>query len=137
MMAICLGTAWGCGLTVCLSQMDGLVPARSGADDGKPRTGQFREGLGVTTGLDRQILVLANLVCRGLPSREGGVDGTAAGEVPCIGRRGIEDGTFPVETVSGADFDFVESIKSVASNLVKKVQRLIRPEKKIHKEVIY
>jgi ribonuclease G len=30
----------------------------------------------------------------------------------------------------------VESIKSVASNLVKKVQRLIRPEKKIHKEVI-
>jgi ribonuclease G len=30
----------------------------------------------------------------------------------------------------------VESIKSVATNLVKKVQRLIRPEKKIHKEVI-
>ena len=30
----------------------------------------------------------------------------------------------------------VESIKSAASNLVKKVQRLIRPEKKIHKEVI-
>ncbi len=30
----------------------------------------------------------------------------------------------------------VESIKSAATNLVKKVQRLIRPEKKIHKEVI-
>jgi len=30
----------------------------------------------------------------------------------------------------------VESIKSAAANLVKKVQRLIRPEKKIHKEVI-
>ncbi len=30
----------------------------------------------------------------------------------------------------------VESIKSVATNFVKKVQRLIRPEKKIHKEVI-
>ncbi len=30
----------------------------------------------------------------------------------------------------------VEAIKVVATNLVKKVQRLIRPEKKIHKEVI-
>jgi ribonuclease G len=30
----------------------------------------------------------------------------------------------------------IETIKSAASNLVKKVQRLIRPEKKIHKEVI-
>jgi len=30
----------------------------------------------------------------------------------------------------------VETIKSAATNLVKKVQRLIRPEKKIHKEVI-
>jgi ribonuclease G len=30
----------------------------------------------------------------------------------------------------------VESIKSVATNLVKKVQKLIRPEKKVHKEVI-
>ena len=30
----------------------------------------------------------------------------------------------------------VESIKTAATNLVKKVQRLIRPEKKIHKEVV-
>ena len=30
----------------------------------------------------------------------------------------------------------IETIKSAAANLVKKVQRLIRPEKKIHKEVI-
>ena len=30
----------------------------------------------------------------------------------------------------------LDSIKNVATNLVKKVQRLIRPEKKIHKEVI-
>src|ERR1035437_1972672 len=30
----------------------------------------------------------------------------------------------------------IETFKSAASNLVKKVQRLIRPEKKIHKEVI-
>jgi ribonuclease G len=30
----------------------------------------------------------------------------------------------------------IETIKSAATNLVKKVQRLIRPEKKIHKEVI-
>ena len=31
---------------------------------------------------------------------------------------------------------FIETIKSAASNLVKRVQRLIRPEKKTHKEVI-
>jgi ribonuclease G len=31
---------------------------------------------------------------------------------------------------------FIETIKDAASSLVKKVQRLIRPEKKIHKEVI-
>ena len=31
---------------------------------------------------------------------------------------------------------FIEAIKDAASNIVKKVQRLIRPEKKIHKEVI-
>ena len=31
---------------------------------------------------------------------------------------------------------FIETIRDVASNLVKKVQRLIRPEKKIHKEVV-
>ena len=31
---------------------------------------------------------------------------------------------------------FIETIKDAAANLVKKVQRLIRPEKKIHKEVI-
>ena len=31
---------------------------------------------------------------------------------------------------------FIEAIKDAASNIVKKVQRLIRPEKKVHKEVI-
>jgi ribonuclease G len=31
---------------------------------------------------------------------------------------------------------FIETIKDAASNLVRKVQKLIRPEKKIHKEVI-
>ncbi len=31
---------------------------------------------------------------------------------------------------------FIETIKAVASNLVKRVQRMIRPEKKTHKEVI-
>jgi ribonuclease G len=31
---------------------------------------------------------------------------------------------------------FIETIKDAATNLVKKVQKLIRPEKKIHKEVI-
>ncbi|HEX9047256.1 MAG TPA: Rne/Rng family ribonuclease [Verrucomicrobiae bacterium] len=31
---------------------------------------------------------------------------------------------------------FIETIKDAAANIVKKVQRLIRPEKKVHKEVI-
>ena len=31
---------------------------------------------------------------------------------------------------------FIETIKDAASNIVKKVQRLIRPEKRVHKEVI-
>jgi len=41
----------------------------------------------------------------------------------------------PVKMVE-APMGLIETIKSAASTLVKKVQRLIRPEKKIHKEVI-
>jgi ribonuclease G len=38
--------------------------------------------------------------------------------------------------IAEAPMGLIETIKSAASTLVKKVQRLIRPEKKIHKEVI-
>jgi len=41
----------------------------------------------------------------------------------------------PVKLVEPAK-GFIETIKDAAANIVKKVQRLIRPEKKIHKEVI-
>ena len=46
-----------------------------------------------------------------------------------------EDKFEPVKIVEPPK-GFIEAIKDAASNIVKKVQRLIRPEKKIHKEVI-
>src|SRR5450432_4051092 len=42
----------------------------------------------------------------------------------------------PVELKEQPPKGIVETIKAAATNLVKKVQKLIRPEKKIHKEVI-
>ncbi|MCU0782870.1 MAG: Rne/Rng family ribonuclease [Verrucomicrobia bacterium] len=47
-----------------------------------------------------------------------------------------EEKTFEPVTVREQPKGIVESIKVAATNLVKKVQRLIRPVKKIHKEVI-
>lgn len=47
-----------------------------------------------------------------------------------------EDKSFQPVEVKEQPKGIVEAIKVVATNLVKKVQRLIRPEKKIHKEVI-
>jgi ribonuclease G len=46
-----------------------------------------------------------------------------------------EDKFEPVKIVE-APKGFIDTIKSAASNLVKRVQRLIRPEKKTHKEVV-
>jgi ribonuclease G len=47
-----------------------------------------------------------------------------------------EEKRFEPVTVREQPKGIVETIKVAATNLVKKVQRLIRPEKKIHKEVI-
>ena len=47
----------------------------------------------------------------------------------------VEEKFAPVK-ITEQPKSFIETIKSAASNLVKKVQRLIRPEKRIHKEVI-
>lgn len=47
-----------------------------------------------------------------------------------------EEKTFEPVTIKEQPKGLVETIKSVASNIVKKVQRLIRKEKKIHKEII-
>ena len=44
--------------------------------------------------------------------------------------------TFEPVKIAEQPKGFIETIRDVASNLVKKVQRLIRPEKKIHKEVV-
>jgi ribonuclease G len=48
----------------------------------------------------------------------------------------VEEEKFAPVAIKEQPKGLVESIKSVATNLVKKVQRLIRPEKKIHKEVV-
>ena len=48
----------------------------------------------------------------------------------------VEEEKFAPVPIKEQPKGLVESIKSAATNLVKKVQRLIRPEKKIHKEVI-
>jgi ribonuclease G len=48
----------------------------------------------------------------------------------------VEEKTFVPVTVPEQPKGLMETIKFAASNLVRRVQRLIRPEKKIHKEVI-
>jgi ribonuclease G len=49
----------------------------------------------------------------------------------------IEDASYePVHVADPAPQGFVETIKAAASKVIQKVQRLIRPKKKLHKEII-
>ena len=48
----------------------------------------------------------------------------------------VEEKTFEPVPIHEQSKGILDSIKNVASNLVKKVQRLIKPVKKIHKEVV-
>jgi ribonuclease G len=48
----------------------------------------------------------------------------------------VQEEKFAPVAISEQPKGIVETIKSAAANLVKKVQRLIRPEKKAHKEVV-
>jgi ribonuclease G len=48
----------------------------------------------------------------------------------------VQEEKFEPVAISEQPKGILDSIKSAATNLVKKVQKLIRPEKKIHKEVI-
>ena len=49
----------------------------------------------------------------------------------------IEDATYePVHVADPAPQGFVETIKAAANKVIQKVQRLIRPKKKLHKEII-
>src|ERR1041385_4595303 len=56
-------------------------------------------------------------------------------EIPAQVQEEKEKEFQPVE-IQQQSKGILDSIKNVATNIVKKVQRLIRPEKKIHKEVI-
>ena len=51
-------------------------------------------------------------------------------------RRGAGRKTFEPVHVNEQPKGIVESIRAAATNLVKKVQRLIKPVKRIHKEVV-
>ncbi len=53
-------------------------------------------------------------------------------ETPAV----VEEEKFAPVAIKEQPKGLIETIKSTAANLVKKVQKLIRPEKKIHKEVI-
>ncbi len=55
---------------------------------------------------------------------------------PATTATGPADEKFEPVKIAEPPKGFIETIKDAASTLVKKVQRLIRPEKKIHKEVI-
>jgi len=93
-----------------------------------------------TSEIDRAENVAAGLPPEGLPQQTAE---TSAGpkkdfrqphlETPAQVK---EEKAFQPVPVQDSPKGLVESIKSAASNLVKKVQRLIKPVKKIHKEVI-
>jgi ribonuclease G len=59
----------------------------------------------------------------------------APGAVPMPAEPVVEEKFAPVP-VAEQPQGLIETIKAAAANIVKKVQRLIRPEKKLHKEVI-
>jgi len=53
-------------------------------------------------------------------------------ETPAV----VQEEKFAPVAIKEQPKGLIEAIKSTAANLVKKVQKLIRPEKKVHKEVI-
>ena len=82
----------------------------------------------------------AENIAAGLPAEgtapaveNGGTPHTHA--APPVAEPAAEEKFEPVKIVEPPK-GLIETIKTAASNIVKKVQRLIRPEKKIHKEVI-
>ena len=57
-------------------------------------------------------------------------------EPAAVAGTGVADEKFEPVKIAEQPKGLIETITTAASNLVKKVQRLIRPEKKLHKEVI-
>ena len=89
--------------------------------------------------IDRSENIAAGLPPEGAPSEP-----THSPEEKAESHEHIQPTPMPVEkerpfepvTISQKPKGLVDTIRSAATNLVKKVQRLIKPEKKLHKEVI-
>ncbi len=97
---------------------------------GSDRLFEKRHGIEI----DRAENVAAGLPPEGVPPpAAGSLEPTHTHEAPAAPV--AEEKFAPVKIVE-APKGLLETIKNAASNIVKKVQRLIRPEKKIHKEVI-
>ncbi|HEX4350521.1 MAG TPA: ribonuclease E/G, partial [Verrucomicrobiae bacterium] len=71
----------------------------------------------------------------GLPPTENNAEPGHVHDAPAPAPVMAEEKFQPVK-ITEAPKGLIETIKSFSTNIVKKVQRLIRPEKKIHKEVI-
>jgi len=90
--------------------------------------------------IDRAENIAAGLPPQGAPEIETPDASAAKKEFrearPEVPARVEEEKSFKPVPVAEQPKGILDSIKSAATNLVKRVQRLIRPEKKVHKEVI-
>jgi len=92
--------------------------------------------------IERAENIAAGLPAEGVPEQETSANISAKkdfrephSEIPAQVQEEKAKEFQPVE-IQQQSKGILDSIKNVATNIVKKVQRLIRPEKKIHKEVI-
>jgi ribonuclease G len=89
--------------------------------------------------IERAENIAAGLPPEGTPEKPAAENSDAAAahshEAPALVAPEAEEKFEPVK-ITEQPKGLIETIKNAATNIVKKVQRLIRPEKKIHKEVI-
>ena len=71
----------------------------------------------------------------GLPPAENSAEPAHAHEAPAAAPVAAAEKFEPVK-ITEAPKGLIETIKNFSTNIVKKVQRLIRPEKRVHKEVL-
>ncbi|HTB86280.1 MAG TPA: Rne/Rng family ribonuclease [Candidatus Sulfotelmatobacter sp.] len=85
-----------------------------------------------STEIDRAENVAAGLPPEGEPKHEH----THVAPAPEVSAAPAAEETFTPVKIKEQPKGIIETIKDTAANLIKKVQRLVRPEKKTHKEVI-
>lgn len=84
--------------------------------------------------IDRAENLAAGLPPDGKPAEETHLSAPAHSHEPAPAAPVAE--TFEPVKITEPPKGFIEAIKDAAANLVKKVQKLVRPEKKLHKEVV-